>query len=88
MEHPKLNQTDHDLLIRIDTRMDTLLGDFSSYKTTTDKEIGRLSSEKASQTTSDDHERRLRDMEKRMWTLAGVLVAIEIGGGLLLHFWK
>lgn len=90
MDRP-LNYTDHDLLIRIDTRLDGLFNDFGDLK----KEIHRLWVEKASKSdiaeckkTDEDHESRIRAVERRIWIAIGGLAVIEVGIGVLLHYWK
>jgi tRNA A37 N6-isopentenylltransferase MiaA len=66
-ETPTQNPTDHDLLIRIDTRMETMLRDFAEFKTKTAEEIGRLWREKSSVSHCADHERSTSEDIGRLW---------------------
>lgn len=82
-------QNDHDLLIRIDTRLQDLIRDNSEYK----RQLGKLEVEKCSKdemneklsihkkevdTKLGDHESRMRKIERWMFMAAGALAILEI----------
>ena len=82
-------QNDHDLLIRIDTRLQDLIRDNSEYK----RQLGKLEVEKCSKdevnekiaahkkdcdTRLTDHESRMRKMERWMFMAAGALAILEV----------
>lgn len=82
-------QSDHDLLIRIDTKIEGLINNDKEYR----DRLSHIESEKANkddmsaevhQISKDvnirfaDHERRMRKIEKYVWTVAGALAILEI----------
>ena len=89
---PEINtieQNDHDLLIRIDTRLQDLIRDNSEYK----RQLGKLEVEKCDKEEVNqkiaaykkendiklvDHESRMRKMERWMFMAAGALAILEI----------
>lgn len=83
------DQNDHDLLIRIDTRLQDLIRDNSEYK----RQLGKLEIEKCSKdemneklslhrkevdTKLCDHESRMRKIERWMFMAAGALAILEV----------
>ena len=64
MDAPTLSQTDHDLLIRMDENLRNLRADLSTHTGTTTK-------------TLDDHEIRIRRMEKYVWLAIGALTLLQ-----------
>lgn len=64
MDAPTLSQTDHDLLIRMDENLRNLRSDMSTLTGDTTK-------------TLDDHETRLRRMEKYVWLAIGALTFLQ-----------
>ena len=82
-------QNDHDLLIRIDTRLQDLIRDNSEYK----RQLGKLEVEKCSKDEMNkelsahkkeidiklaDHEGRMRKIERWMFMAAGALAILEV----------
>lgn len=65
MVDPMLAQTDHDLLIRVDENLRNLRLDFQTLTGDTTKKI-------------DDHESRIRFIEKYVWAVVGLLGAIQV----------
>lgn len=89
--------SDHDLLIRIDTRLETLSADLKEFKGRADRELTRLWDEKASieeyrkcfnncSMLNNDHESRLRKVERTFWVGAGALGVLQLAIGLWLHY--
>ena len=81
--------SDHDLLIRVDTKLDTLSGDLRELKDGTQKRLETLEREKfdaseAQKLKEDgdrvhlDHERRMRRIERWGFLAAGALGALEV----------
>lgn len=62
---PEQSQTDHDLLIELKTQMITLRDDI--------KELKELLADK-----NDDHEKRIRFLERWVWTAMGGLIILQL----------
>lgn len=67
-------QSDHDLLIRIDTKLELLFKDFGTVKA----DIIKLESCKAEKRDLTDHEKRLRRLERYGAIAIGALTIIQI----------
>lgn len=80
--------SDHDLLIRIDTRLGYVINDVNSFKENTRSEFTRLWTEKGSKTDSDDHEFRIRNLERKIAVATGGILVVQVLIGVLLHYWK
>lgn len=65
-----LPQSDHDLLIRMDENLRNLRADMASLTGDTTKKL-------------DDHEARLRRMEKYVWLAIGALTLLQFAIPLL-----
>lgn len=104
MDLPNMeNGNDHDLLIRLDTKMDRAAKDIAdvhthinhvrvemqSFSTTVETKISEATKSKidasevhemqvARAKLHDDHENRLRFLERYMWTAIGILALIQI----------
>jgi len=72
VEHVKQTKEDHDLLIELKTKMDSVLSTLESIQQVFIKK-------------QDDHEERLRSLEKTRWTWGGMITAISTGIGYLLN---
>jgi hypothetical protein len=84
----KRQQSDHDLLIRIDTRLSDLIRDNNDFKTRLSKvEENKCDKDDMSQkigkqdeiidTKIKDHEARVRKLEKFVYVASGVIVVIQ-----------
>ena len=93
---------DHDLLIRIDTKLEMLHDEIRSFETNSNADRARLWSEKAgvtelaslasrldraaSSAAAEDHERRLRIIERYVWLSIGGLFILQVGMTIIMRF--
>ena len=83
---------DHDLLLtfkaEVSTKLDRAIADIADLKNSTTKRVDALENEKADKTTTNDHERRLRFIERYVWGAIGIVGLLNlIGIGLIIsHF--
>lgn len=71
-------QSDHDLLIRIDTKLEGLIKDNKDYKCSLEKvEREKMDLETAT-ATFKDHENRMRKIEKSLYIATGGLVILQL----------
>lgn len=84
----KAQTTDHDLLIRLDEKVDGLSKDIKDLKDNLASRVDHLEDEKMSKEdfdllkvqcdkTQQDHEDRLRSLEYWKWLLAGAMIVIS-----------
>ena len=69
----KTERDDHDLLIAMETKLDSLIEDIRDLKDGTSKTVG-------------DHEARIRKMEDRQLTWVGALAMLQFFIGIVLWF--
>ena len=69
----KTERDDHDLLIAMETKLDSLIEDIRDLKDGTSKIVG-------------DHEARIRKMEDRQLTWVGALAMLQFFIGIVLWF--
>ena len=80
------NYSDHDMLIRIDTRLEIMDTTFKEYKHDTDKDLSKLWYEKADkesvkelQSRVEGNGKRIGKIEKLIWFAAGALAILDLG---------
>ena len=89
MEQASQSVQDHDLLIEINTKLGRVIADVKELKDTTAARVTHLEEEKVDKVEADrlekenaaahnDHEKRLRSLEKWKWMIAGGLGLIDI----------
>jgi hypothetical protein len=79
-----LNTADHDLLIKIAERLEGLVTTCNNLTLSLSKkaDAGDIVNWRG------DHEARIRLLEQSKWQLVGAFVALQIVGGLVMHYWK
>lgn len=89
--NPNTNSSDHDLLVRLDTKMDVLQSTVQETRTALSARIDRLAQEKASygdldlvRKTVEDYQRKNEKLEEQVdgtrrmiWIGAGVLSTLQ-----------
>lgn len=82
----RAHDSDHDLLIRIDTKLDIYMSSQKDFEKETRDELSKLRArdevlevKKASTAVTNDQESRLRRLEKYGFLAIGGLFVIEIG---------
>lgn len=83
-KHSYLISPDHDLLIEVNARLQTLHSDLQTKVTQLQQDLALLRASSASSVTVSDHEVRLRKLERYYWMGIGVVLAAEIALRLLL----
>lgn len=79
-----LSSADHDLLIEIKTRLEGLVTTCNGMG----GELGKKADTAEILAWRSDHETRIRLLEQSKWQLVGAFVALQIVGGLVMHYWK
>jgi len=78
---------DHDLLIEIKVKVEDLKNSVNQLKEDQAKRADNLEAEKASQADVDDHETRLRFIERYVWAALGVIGVLNfVGFGTIIWF--
>jgi hypothetical protein len=74
-------QNDHDLLVGMSVKLDRAISDIAdlarSITTNTDNLHENKVDKKEFEESRDDHERRIRKMERYVWSAIAVLSAVE-----------
>jgi len=81
-------ETDHDLLTRIDARMEELSKGVEAFNRESHEDRRQLWKEKADKAAVLDHELRLRRNERMIYIGLGGLMTIQIIFAMLSHFLK
>lgn len=81
-------ESDHDLLLRIDTRLDELRHQVTTFNSESAKDRRHLWDMKSDKTETDDHEKRIRAAERMLYIGIGGLFMIQIILALIQFFWK
>jgi hypothetical protein len=79
----KTPTNDHDLLIRLDEKVDGLTKKIDEVLDTYQAQINTLEANKASKIDVDDHENRIRFIERYVWgaiAIIGLISFIGVGG--------
>lgn len=74
-----MEQQDHDLLIRLETKMDLAMGEIREIKEGTAARLLVLENDHVSTRSFGDHEKRLRRLETWGLISIGFLYAISVG---------
>jgi hypothetical protein len=77
------SETDHDLLVRIDTQVQDLRRTLDVFTTESHIDRRHLWDKKADKAITEDHERRLRITERMLYIGLGGLLTIQIISYLL-----
>jgi hypothetical protein len=91
-----LMPNDHDLLIEINTKLERAIKDIAEIKDTTADRVNALEQEKLDKaeaarlkeeadTVHQDHEIRLRAIEKKIWTAAGATAIASTGVATIIN---
>jgi hypothetical protein len=94
MDEQKQRATDHDLLIELRTKMNSIIGDLKELKDGLHLRVGSLETEKADHKRVDelsreadkihvDHEKRIRFIERWCWTAVGGLAVVQLVLGFI-----
>lgn len=82
MANELANNADHDLLIRLDTQMGAIRDDIQKLSDNTFGRLATLEQNSINKSSFDDHEQRIRKMEKYQWLQMGAAGAV---GGLIIQ---
>lgn len=93
-EHPTLSVRDHDLLIRLDQKVDSLTVAIQRIEDNTVSRLSALENDHVTRKEFDDHEARLRqiderrlpNIEKKMAYYAGAIAVLVVVGELVVKF--
>lgn len=79
-------ETDHDLLVRIDTKLEGLRDTVGAFNLSSATDRRQLHEIKANSTVTEDHEKRLRLVERLMSIGFGIVLTVQLILGLLQYF--
>jgi hypothetical protein len=83
----EINLQDHDLLIELKTEVRALRGDIKELKDGTAQQLSNLKDDHVTRKEHEDHETRIRFVEKYVWGAIAIIGLINlIGFGTVLVF--
>jgi hypothetical protein len=88
-----MDPKDHDLLIELRTEVKGLREDFRTANTSIAAQLASLQTSKLDKDTFsdhlqkfEDHEERIRSLEKGFWKMVGALIVVQIVAEALLRY--
>lgn len=79
-EHSTLSIRDHDLLIRLDQKVDGVIESVQRIETNVANRLTTLEKDHVTQKEYNDHEKRLRFVERYVWGAIAIIGLINIVG--------
>lgn len=88
MANSHMNQNDRDLLIELKTQMAGVRDDIKDLKDNSSARIANIEQNSVSKIVVDDHETRLRFLEKYTWITIGALTIINLAITIGMRYYK